>query len=93
MEKDFKELLRLLQIKSLNELLLFENGKLKSYHDLYEFKYKMRNFCEIIYSATSCLTNNFNIDQIISAFRKLTLDMVYSLTDKQELLRYVAKYR
>ncbi|TCK85012.1 hypothetical protein [Albibacterium bauzanense] len=93
MEKDFKELLRLLQIKSLNELLFFENGKLKGYHDLYVFKYKMRNFCEIVYSAAANLTNNFTIDQIISAFRKLTLDMVYSLTNKQELLRYVAKYK
>lgn len=93
MEKDFKELLRLLQIKSLNELLLFENGKLRSYHDLYIFKYKMRNFCEIVYNAASSLTNSFNIDQIISAFGKLTLDIVYSLTDKQELLRYVARYK
>jgi len=91
MEKDFKELLRLLQIKSLNELILFENGKLRGYHDLYDFKYKMRNFCEIVYSAASSLINNFNIDQVVSAFRKLTVDLVYSLTDKQELLRYVSR--
>lgn len=93
MEKDFKELLRLLQIKSLNESIFFENGKLRDYYNLYEFKYKMRNFCEIIYNAASCLRNRFNIDQIISAFRKLTVSLVYSLTDKQELLKYVAKYR
>jgi len=92
MEKDFKELLRLLQIKSLNELLLFENGKLRDYHDLYEFKYKMRNFCEIVYNAASGLINNFNIDQVILAFKKLTMDLVYSLTDKQELLRYVSRF-
>ena len=92
MEKDFNELLRLLQIKSLNELVLFENGKLNGDHNLYVFKYKMRSFCEIVYSAASSLINNFNMDQIVSAFGKLTIDMVYSLTSRQELLRYVSRY-
>lgn len=93
MEKDFKELLRLLQIKSLNELLIFENGKLRNSYDLYEFKYKVRSFCDMVYSAASSLINNFSIDQVISAFRNLSVNMVYDLTDKQKLLRYVANHK
>ncbi|HUH18832.1 hypothetical protein [Albibacterium sp.] len=92
MEKDFKELLRLLQIKSFNEFFLFENGKLRNYHNLYVFKYKLRNFCEMVYS-TSCLTNDFKIEEVISAFERLASEMVYELKDKQELLKYIAAHK
>jgi len=90
MEKDFNELLRLLRIQSFNELLLFENGKLKDYHDLYEFKYKIRTLCEVIYHAASGMTNDVHFDQIILTSKKLTMDLIYSLTDKQRLLDYVS---
>lgn len=93
MEKDFRELLRLLEIKSLNELLIFEDGKLSDSYDLYEFKYKTRNFCDMVYCASSSLVNSFRIEQVISAFRNLSVNMVNNLTDKQELLRYVSNHK
>jgi hypothetical protein len=93
MEKDFKELLRLLEIKSFNELLIFENGRLKCTNDLYVFKYKMRNFCELVYNSASSLINKFRLDQIVSAFKNLTMELVNRLEDRKALLNYVSRYK
>lgn len=92
MEKNFKELLRLLQINPLNEILLFENGRLNYKHDLYEFKYQIRRFFELIYSIIVGINNSFTLDQINSIFKKLSQDLINTLRSEQELLRYVSRY-
>lgn len=75
MEKDFNELMHLMNANSSNDLFIFENGEIKPYGDRLEFQYHLSNFHEIVLSELSNMESMLNKIILIEKYQRFMIHL------------------